>query len=1163
MRDRLLSRLARGILPVRWKTRAECSMIRRKERHMNWRLGLDLGTNSIGWSVLSLNERNEVEKLEDMGVRIFSDGREPNGEPLAVARRTARGIRRNLLRRKIRRRNLFRLLQEDGLFPSLREEAAELKQLDPYALRAKALDERLESHELGRALFYLGVRRGFKSNRKDKPEERLDPNADTGTDKLQAKEDGKLKQAEKILLFQAELDKNECRTLGEYLHKKRMAVTTTGKADNKQYPSGQARFSPEKTRYYPVRQMYEDEFAAIKAKQEALYPALGWDAIHKAIFYQRPLRPQERGKCQFMPDKERTFKATPCSQQFRILQEVFNLTYASLGKHSEPLSKEQQDILIAALDTQETMAFSKMQKLLKLTGTATFNLEKGGREKLLGNATACEMRKDKYFGTIWDTLPLAEQDALVETLITADEDSEAERFLEKYALTEEQRKAILRFPFPSGTASFCKEATEALVAEMQKTRKQYHEAATEVEKYDLLPYYGKVLSGSTMGAGKWNGIGEPDPKYGKNPNKDELQYGKIANPTVHVALNQTRVVVNALIKKYGKPTQIALELSRDLKASREEKAKIQKRQTDGARRNAILNKAINDACPAITFPNRSDRLKWRLWEELGQEGMPRRCLYCGEVIKGSDIFSSDIEVEHILPFSRTLLDAESNLTVAHRRCNAFKKEDSPYEAFHANPAGYKWEAILERVAQLKNPVKRRRFSADAMESFEKESSFIARQLTDNAYLSKISLRYLKTICADIWAVNGGMTKLLRDKWEIDEILKRRIGEREAAYFNLKTEQIGTFKKNRFDHRHHALDAVVIALTDRSTVKNVADESGKGYRDTLQNRVKVPPFPFGRAEIIEKMRNIVVSFKPDHGVQGKLSKETALGRIRQETLLPIKELTENDVPHIKDTRVRGAFEQRLAETKDFKAVVKEMQKDYPQIRVFRPCFVNRMNLTALKTKKNIDDIVDAGIRKDLNDFIDAGKKLEQALADFSKETGIKRVRCKTFAQAPIVIPPKKDKPLSVTRYYNPEDYFAALVWEIPPAKTGAKPKYEAQYVRRTEIDKNEKPTEKRPHPAARKVCVLCKDDYIEFTENGICKKARIMGFSATDNRIDVRPIFATEDARSWIIATAEQVLEKGWKSVEGQNYISVNVLFGDYATHKIRVSPIGIVNRKAT
>ena len=77
-----------------------------------WRLGLDLGTNSIGWSVFSLDADNEILKLEDMGVRIFSDGRDPQtNEPLAVARRSARSQRKLIYRRKLRRKQTFRLLQ--------------------------------------------------------------------------------------------------------------------------------------------------------------------------------------------------------------------------------------------------------------------------------------------------------------------------------------------------------------------------------------------------------------------------------------------------------------------------------------------------------------------------------------------------------------------------------------------------------------------------------------------------------------------------------------------------------------------------------------------------------------------------------------------------------------------------------------------------------------------------------------------------------------------------------------------------------------------------------------------------------------------------------------------------------------------------------------------
>ncbi|MCL2293443.1 MAG: hypothetical protein FWC36_01035 [Spirochaetes bacterium] len=90
---------------------------------MNWRLGLDLGTNSIAWVVLKLKEKKPSDFI-DTGVRIFSDSREPAGEgrigdPLAVARRTARGIRKNINRRKLRKSQLVKQLVEDGLFPKV------------------------------------------------------------------------------------------------------------------------------------------------------------------------------------------------------------------------------------------------------------------------------------------------------------------------------------------------------------------------------------------------------------------------------------------------------------------------------------------------------------------------------------------------------------------------------------------------------------------------------------------------------------------------------------------------------------------------------------------------------------------------------------------------------------------------------------------------------------------------------------------------------------------------------------------------------------------------------------------------------------------------------------------------------------------------------------
>jgi CRISPR-associated endonuclease Csn1 len=1123
---------------------------------MKWRLGIDLGTNSIGWAVLGLDRQGEVESLADLGVRIFSDGREPkSGEPLNVERRKARGIRKNIQRRKRRRRDLFKLLRAQGLFPATAQEAETLKKLDPYELRVKALDGKLEPYELGRALFHLGVRRGFRSNRKDQGDEALPvipPEDDeAGRNQTGAGRDiSKMKQGEKCLALKEDLSASGYRTIGEFLFHQNTVDPKTNKKRG-------LRFSPGRFPWYPLRELYTREFDAIEEKQKSCYPDIAWDKIREIIFKQRGLKKQERGKCQFEPEYERTFKAMPSSIRFRILQDAYNLAFYDDFNMPLALTDTERDRVIQILDgSRKEVPFKTIREKLKTR--YRFNLESDIRTGLKGNETGNILRGERYFGALWDTLSLAKQDDIVETLIEADEEAAVIAAIGAYPLTEAQKKTVAGYVPSSGTTSLCKHLTQRIVDIMTRERCGYTAALDkmgikhsdeQVEKFDAVPYYGKVLTGVTIG-GKEEKNGEKEP---------EKKYGRIANPTVHVALNQTARVVNALIKKYGKPAQIVIELSRNLKASRDDKEAMRKKQAENAKRNIILNKNITEIMPGIKYPNRADRLKYRLWEELGADGLPRRCLYCGEPISLADLFTGDIEVEHILPFSRTLLDAESNLTVAHAKCNRDKKEWSPYEAFSSNPNGYNWEEICERAERLPGKAKRKRFYSDAMEVFEKENSFIARQLTDNAYLSKLSRKYLKTICDDVWVIPGGMTKLLRDRWEIDSILKRKITEKEIMYFDLKPDQIGLFKKNRYDHRHHALDAMVIGLVDRAMVQHIATLCGRSQK----RRIEVPALPFLYREIAEKVRNIAVSFKPDHGVEGKLSKETALGRIKLEMLIPVDEITHNDIPNLKDQRIREEFEKRLEESNNIKAAVKELRGTYPQVRVFRYCFAARTPVTSLK-EDNINKIIDVGIQKRLRDFIGLyqNERFENILVRFGEETGIKRVRCKTFQATIPPISPRPGKPLSETRYYNPLDYFTAIIWEIPSNKEGSKPKYEAQFVRRNraEIDGEGRPVRKRPHPAAREVCVLFKNDYVEFSENGIWKKARIAGYSATQGQLDVRPIYATDDAQSWIIATSEQMLEKGWKPQKGQNYISVNVLFGACSARKITVSPIGEVRR---
>jgi CRISPR-associated endonuclease Csn1 len=1083
-----------------------------------------LGTESIGWSVFSLDDECRVQNLEDFGVRIFHDGCNPkNRESLATERRKARSQRRIIFRRRMRRLKTFRLLQREKLFPETKSECIQLKSMNPYELRIKSLDEKLAPYELGRVLFNLSVRRGFKSNRKADADEKNETKSE------------KMTQAQKIDSLAQAMKSSGARTLGEFLWKNREE-------------NGGTRFAPGRMNYYPLRKFYMDEFDAIQKNQQKFFSSVDWDAIRHEIFYQRPLQPQERGKCIYLPEKDRTFKSMPCSQKMRILQDVYNLNFTKNGKQVN-LPDEWRDELIKLLDSEEKVTFDKMRKKFGLDEKITFNLETESRTFLQGNSTAKKLRQEKCFGRKWDEFSLSEQDDIVETLISADENSDVEKMLEKYSLSQSQVENIERLNFQSGTANLCREISEKIVAQMEESHCRIHEAVEKlgfkyadqsVEKFDRLPYYGKILTTSTMGKKS-------------NPRNDEEKFGRIANPTVHIALNQTRKVVNTLIETYGKPRQIVVEVSRDLKAGRIAREDILKRQAQNRKENERLNKEIRDENPQIPFPNKNDRLKQKLWEELGEGTIERRCVYCGKPIGGADIFSSSIQIEHILPFARTLCDSEFNKTVAHEKCNAFKGNRSPYEAFSGNPGGYNWSEIQERASNFKDPKKRRAFTENAMEIFEKESGFLSRQLTDNAYIAKSALKYLKSVVekdSDVWAVSGGMTALLRKKWDLDSVLKRKIGREEIANLELKDEEIGTYKKNRFDHRHHALDAFVIAQIDRSMVQEIS-RLNQIYR---ADSIKVPELPVLREDLIEKTKNITVSFRPDHSSAGKLSEETPLGKIKKVRQIPVAELKKEQIKGIRSDKVRADFEAKFGETKDMKKTISLLKDIYPTISVYEEIFVKREYLSSLN-ENNIDKIIDEKIKNALKEFIKnhPDEKFEAVLEKFKNETGIKKVRCKNHVQVPIEIV-NKDK---TKRFLCPADYFAAVVWEIPPKKADGKKTYKATFIRRDQANS----AEEKPQSDAKKICRVHKDDYLEFCHEGKWYKCRVAGYDTIHNRLDVKPIFATTSCRDWIISTNKRMLEPCWKPTKEHNCISVNKLFGEMQAHYITVSPIGKVCRK--
>lgn len=283
-------------------------------------LGLDLGTNSLGWAIVNEQENGEYE-LIDKGVDIFQEGvaREKNVEKPAVQDRTnARALRRHYFRRRLRKIALLRVLTAHDLCPPLSDaqldnwrkrkeypmdEAFLLWQRtddnrdkNPYHDRYRALTERLdlnvqsERYVLGRALYHLAQRRGFLSNRKEAGNET---------------EDGKVKGGIKELT--AQMRDAGCEYLGEYfyeLYQRKEKI---------------------RNRYTARNEHYLAEFRAICAKQQL--PDEWVTALHKAIFYQRDLKSQKGlvGHCTFERRKSRCPLSHPRYEEFRMWQFLNNI----------------------------------------------------------------------------------------------------------------------------------------------------------------------------------------------------------------------------------------------------------------------------------------------------------------------------------------------------------------------------------------------------------------------------------------------------------------------------------------------------------------------------------------------------------------------------------------------------------------------------------------------------------------------------------------------------------------------------------------------------------------------------------------------------------------------------------------------------------------------
>lgn len=1084
---------------------------------MAWRLGLDVGTNSIGWAAWKLESREEElvpSELMKLGVRIFSEGRNPkDNTPLAVARREARAMRRRRDRRKRQMRKLVTILVNQGLFPNNPEERQALKRLNPIELRNRAATVPLSAFELGRALYHLALRRGFQSNRKD-----ADTKENTETKQRMGALAGILDEAQK--------------TLGQWLFA--------------QSQTEAIRFRPG-TSYYPTRDLSRNEFDRIVVIQKDTFPNVDWRQIRTHIFFQRPLQPKERGRCSFYPEEFRAFKAQPTFQRFRYRQKLADLRILAERNQELPLTPAQEAIVVVLLESNREVKFSTIRTALKVS--ARFNLE--DQEKLPGNRTSVVLGSPEAFGTVWVSLDLDTQDRIVERLLGHEEDEALANWLAKEfpKLSDDQMANILKKSgaLESGTAALSLKMMKPCLQLMEEGHLTYteaakvvfgdHQGAKPIELATKLPYYGEILTSAVLGQ---------DPR--KNPETDaEGHFGKIPNPTVHIALNQLRKVYQALADRWGAPSQIVLELSRDLPLGEKSRSEEDSRMKKNRAENEIIRDRIYAMAPGIPRDRipMADVRKFKLWEELNEDPNNRCCLYCGGKISPTDLFSTTgaVELEHILPFSRTLSDSVHNLTVSHKRCNQIKGNQTPWEAFGTSPAGFSWDGIEHRIGRLKNLIKRKNFRSNAMDDFQREGKdFVARALNDGRYIAKVTRAYLASVVPEnkIWVLAGRMTSDLRRAWNLNSLLSCS----EDPNF-----------KNRTDHRHHALDAAVIGLVDRRLVKHWADANQKED----EGRKHAPfAFPLLPNEVVDALNKIVVSHKADHGTGGRFFQETAYGKRSYVVVHSLVEVATFSAAEWTEKRspisqlIRDLVPQLLVEKPhDLKTWLEAHGYRRDEIAFNETFWVSRMPVEAVTDDNAIRSILEPRCRHDLQDLFSKhgkGKAFETARDAWAKARGVRNLRYRPKNQEYVSLPR-----LNPYKGYQNDDFVCVEIWKTI---TGKGIRYTGHFIARWQVARykdeetlDRDKLQRRPSREAKYVGRLYKQDVIELNvddERGVSRKIRalVKGYSTTQNKFDIYPISAADLLTSWIKNTNKNLVDPFWRPKDSQNFLSINIAFGE-------------------
>ena len=380
-----------------------------------------------------------------------------------------------------------------------------------------------------------------------------------------------------------------------------------------------------------------------------------------------------------------------------------------------------------------------------------------------------------------------------------------------------------------------------------------------------------------------------------------------SNPVVNRVAAETRRVFNDIVKVYGKPDVVRIELLREVKLNKVKRNEALRKQKENTKARAEAKKALEEKGIKPTY---DAILRYRLWQQQNHV-----CIYSGAPISFVQLFSGEVDIDHILPISRSMDDSQMNKVVCFASENRAKGQQTPVEWLRdGNPD--KFNLVVSRVREF--PYKKRiRFTQT-----ELDDDFTHKQENDAKYASRyISQMIEQTYPNDgkryVFATKGSYTSLARHKWGLDSVLSNQ----EDFLSNSMTPS----EKNRNDHRHHAVDALVIALVDGRLLNFMG--SLFSQKEKKRNQTFGMPWASFYQDATGKIDGIVVSHRPKLRTRGSLHEAFYYGPIylrnqprtednRNKEQYVIRkslvDLSQKDVMNIRDLHIRRMVQERVEE-----------------------------------------------------------------------------------------------------------------------------------------------------------------------------------------------------------------------------------------------------------